>query len=65
MKFTVPFITETTELYEFDARSATEATMMATLARAEGVPPTHTSVTKFRLGSVRSTIVEPNPASDA
>ena len=59
MKFTVPFITETTELWEVEARSANEATMIATTARLAGDDPTHVHVSKFKLGSVRTTLQEP------
>lgn len=65
MKFTVPFITEITELYEVDARSGNEATMVATERRLRGDDPTHKHVTKFRLGVVRTTIEEPEAESAA
>ena len=65
MKFTVPFITETTELFEVEARSANEATMLATTMRIAGDSPTHSHVSKFKLGVVRTTIIEDVPADEA
>lgn len=59
-KFAVPFVEEVTSVYVVEARSRTEATMLATVARERGESPTHRHVTKFRLAPV-NTVIEDKP----
>lgn len=58
--YPVPFITETTEIFNVEASSPSEATMKATLAREAGAEPDHRRVTKFKLGTVKRAIVDPS-----
>lgn len=70
-KWSVPFITETTDIWEVEAGNKSQATMIATLARQRFVDghdkesgdtppnldaPTHSHQTKFQLGTIRETV---------
>ena len=58
MTFNVPFITETTAVYRVEARTKTEATMLATEARLAGEEPEYLFESKTRLGLVSAPIDE-------
>lgn len=71
-RWSVPFITETTDIYEVEAGNRNQAVMLATVTRekcldalrdgksTDGVAPTHSHVTKFQLGVVRETVSDPS-----
>lgn len=66
-QWSVPFITETTEIWEVEANTKQQAQHEATMARAAHLfdvehgnesnhVPTHSHVTKFQLGTIRETV---------
>jgi hypothetical protein len=57
-KYTVPFITETIEMFEVEAISAAEATMLGVRLKDSGAEATHSRVSKFKIGTVKPTVVE-------
>lgn len=54
--YTVPIIIETTELWEVEASSPGEAGYLASQQRHDGFDPTHTQLSKFRIGTVKPTV---------
>lgn len=71
-QWSVPFITETTEIYEVEAATKTHAVMVATIRRERWIAsvdatvdaasvdaPQHTRITKFVLGTVATTLDDP------
>lgn len=57
--FNVPFKRELLDVYQVEARSRTEATMLAERARLQGEAPTFTHEVKFQLGRVETAVAEP------
>jgi len=56
--FNVPFKREILDVYQVQARSRTEATMLAERARLAGEKPTFTHETKFQLGKVETALAD-------
>jgi hypothetical protein len=61
-KYSVPFITETTDIYEVEAQSPAHAAFDAGEQRRAGTPPTHSHATT-RLGTTKLTL-EPTPIDE-
>lgn len=69
-KYNVPFITETTEIWQVEANTKAEATMKATMARErwrnDGTQdytskdaPAHHHVSSFKLGTIAVPVPDP------
>jgi len=60
-KYSVPFTTETIEIFEVEATSPAEAAKIASTRRLVGHAPTHHRVTKFNIGACKPTIEDDQP----
>lgn len=58
--YSVPFTTKTIDVYEVEAKSPVEAAMKATQLLNKNVPPTHSHIHSFDIGSVKATYEDPN-----
>lgn len=71
--WSVPFITETVELYHIEAKTKGEAVMLATIKRQrymdalvitaeehESDAPDHSHISKFTLGTIAKAVADPD-----
>jgi len=62
-RYSVPYITETTDIFEVDAKSGADAVLKAEELRRAGTTPTHSHTSKFAIGSVKPTLTVDPTAS--